>query len=502
MIFNPLLLKKIRSRGFIIFLLFLISLGLINPKEAKAQWVVVDPANLVQNTISAVANTFEAFGMQPIVASTQIANTAKEHILDSIAYLLAKSILRGITAQTVNWINSGFKGSPAFITNPERFFRDQADLQLEAILGDQLDGLCRPFQLQVRLALIKTYLQEARPPVCTFDKIRRNFENFGDDLTKGGWKDWFDYTQIDANNPYGAYYQARDFINVQIASNQQQETKQLDWGKGFLSFKRCKSKDPNRGSRRVNQFEANPNARSADQGQSDLDYGNPGRIDGSPYDADGNFVDSNPDLDQNATIDTSYDIYDPSEDYCPQEDQEILTPGSVIEGQLGKVLGSSIDQLELADEINEIVSALMNQMFKKAIGASINGLRGLSKKQATDKRSFLEEILSQDPSSASSQEDSKSLDRIDNSIPGGLDELIKPITTADGQTTVNVSDISRTRSSQYVNSNDIESMVDSEIERNRIKYNLSLSSGSQNNQNTTCNPDGTLSDGSGTTCTP
>lgn len=473
MTFSSLLNKKFLSRGFTVFLFFLV-LNFNFPKHTTAQWTVIDPANLIQNTISATADTAIAFGTQPIIASSEVVKTGKEFFGDGIGYIIAKSILRGITAQTVNWINSGFKGSPAFITDPERFFRDQADLQLERILGDQLNGLCKPFELKVRLAIVTTYLQQARPPVCTFDKIKRNFENFGDDLTKGGWKDWFDYTQIDANNPYGAYYQSKDFINIQISSNQQRKREELSWGKGFLSFKKCVERGGTRDVSIYGEYDEEgnyiPPTDTSDQ-QDEESYGN-----------------------QDANTLTLQD--DP--ETCSRS--EIVTPGSVINDQLSKVLGSGINQLELADEINEIADALMNQLFKRAIGASINGLKGLSKKDTNERRPFLEELLSRETDSLSSQQDNQNLQRIDNSIPPGMDEILRPVTTEDGQVTTDVTDISNIRPGQYINPNDIESIVDDEIARANQKYNLSV--GSQNNSNTTCNSNGTLNDGSGTPCTP
>lgn len=44
-----------------------------------------------------------------------------------------------------------------------------------------------------------------------------------------------------------------------------------------------------------------------------------------------------------------------------------LTPGKVIEGQLQNVLGSGVRQLELADEFDELVSALFGQLLQKVV---------------------------------------------------------------------------------------------------------------------------------------
>jgi len=47
------------------------------------------------------------------------------------------------------------------------------------------------------------------------------------------------------------------------------------------------------------------------------------------------------------------------------KDGNVVTPGVVIEGQLSKVLGTGVTQLELADEFNEIADALVGQLANK-----------------------------------------------------------------------------------------------------------------------------------------
>lgn len=58
------------------------------------------------------------------------------------------------------------------------------------------------------------------------------------------------------------------------------------------------------------------------------------------------------------------------------------TPGSVIENQLQKILGSEISQLELADEFDEIVSALVGQL----VGVVFNSGKGLIASNGTQNR--------------------------------------------------------------------------------------------------------------------
>jgi hypothetical protein len=69
---------------------------------------------------------------------------------------------------------------------------------------------------------------------------------------------------------------------------------------------------------------------------------------------------------------------------CEEEDpdskaclkySDIKTPGTVINEQLGRALGSGLTQLELADEFDEIVGALIGQLMEQVV-TQVNGLRG------------------------------------------------------------------------------------------------------------------------------
>lgn len=81
---------------------------------------------------------------------------------------------------------------------------------------------------------------------------------------------------------------------------------------------------------------------------------------------------------------------------------EITTPGKIIEGQLNETLGTDLRQLEIADELNEIAAAALNQMFTWVItgGTGGGGLRGTTgasvKTAAVDfekiRRDFISEI--------------------------------------------------------------------------------------------------------------
>ncbi len=73
----------------------------------------------------------------------------------------------------------------------------------------------------------------------------------------------------------------------------------------------------------------------------------------------------------------------------PDGVERIVTPGSQIENQLALHLGSGVRQLELADEFNEILSALFTQLLKQAF--SKEGIAGYVK-PADDTATYEEDM--------------------------------------------------------------------------------------------------------------
>jgi hypothetical protein len=239
--------------------------------------------------------------------------------LDGLAWFAAKLAVQKLTAQTVNWINSGFKGNPAYITDPGSFFLGVADRTASAYLSDKsnaMNALCSPFRAKVRLALVKNYISDNQTYSCSLGTLLNNYNSFTRDFSQGGWNAWFTMTQTNQNNPYGSYIDAKNQLSIEIGTQQAKYQQQLNWGQGFLSFETCRSG-------------------------------------------------------------TTYTKEDGSTD-CDPANKQTVTPGSVINSQLEKALGSGVDQLNAADSVNEIVGALVSELFSQVVGGIGNGLRGAS----------------------------------------------------------------------------------------------------------------------------
>lgn len=263
---------------------------------------------------------------------------AKECILDGLVVGIREALIASLTDSTINWINNGFEGGPAFVTDLDAFLGDVADqVSIGFILGDELGFLCSPFQLQVRLALelqqrpFRQYIQ------CSLGEVSDNIEGFlQGNFSKGGFPALFRLSTNFNNNPYGAYITARSELQGRRAAAVNRELTKLGWSGGFLSSESC------------------------DGGVA----------------AEGNTLSS-----RAACL-------------AAGGRWTVKTPGTVINDQLQHTLGSGQRQLELADEIDEIISALLAQLAQKAL-TSVNGLRGLSSRSsssATVEGSYLERL--------------------------------------------------------------------------------------------------------------
>jgi len=207
-------------------------------QEAHAL-VVFDPKNAVLNKINIAVNT--------VTKTLQNAFYIKEFTLDGIAYGLAKMVIKSMTQSIVNWINSGFQGSPAFVTDLQQYLRDQVDRAIgDFIYNDpDLNFLCSPFQLDVKIALATSYQSNAyggygSKAQCTLSDVTDNIEGFlNGSFNDGGWQGWFEITQNYTNTPVGAELSAKTEMYARIVDAQGREIQQLNWGDGFLSFKVC-----------------------------------------------------------------------------------------------------------------------------------------------------------------------------------------------------------------------------------------------------------------------
>jgi hypothetical protein len=304
-----------------------------------------------------------------------ISTMAKEYGLDALAFQLVNMIIKRISASTINWINSGFKGSPAYVTNPEAYFGNMGDkIAGQYIFSNpNLNFLCGPIKAKIRLALTKNYIQDTDQWQCTLTQVGKNMDNFMSSFENGGWDSFFEISQKTTMNPIGAYLKAENELYLEISTRQGTAKTELLQGNGFLSYKQCKP-----GTESV----SGGTQQCFDSYQTCLDAEGPSK------------KNSRIPLCNDALTTCQKNLGGVQEGECKDSDKETVTPGSVIGNKLNSVLGQSEGRLVVADEINEMISALISQLTEKLVGGAIGGLKGLSESSPTNNnQSFANQML-------------------------------------------------------------------------------------------------------------
>jgi hypothetical protein len=151
------------------------------------------------------------------------------------------------------------------------------------------------------------------------------------DFSQGGWAAFTALTTQPQNNVYGAYIQAESEMSASIARQGANIQADLTMGSGFMSWEKCT---------KIYEYHQDD---AADSG-----YGQ-------------QLVETTPD----ARIKSGKDGMTTIES-CHRE-----TPGSVIGSSLNKQLGIPADSLNMADEINEIISALFSQLVVQVLNGGL-----------------------------------------------------------------------------------------------------------------------------------
>ncbi|HWH06921.1 MAG TPA: hypothetical protein VNU47_00100 [Candidatus Paceibacterota bacterium] len=272
-------------------------------------------------------------GPGPLLAAaveTAFVETAEQteditmRILEAIALAVARAAIQSMTHSIVTWINSGFDGSPAFVTDLNISMRNLADgVARDFFANLELEGMnVSPFLERVVTGVGAAYYLNSseerlqRRLRYTLRQYAPNDRAFLDgDFEEGGFNAWFSVWLHQANNPIGAHYIAGTELANRIEAESFERLEDFRNGRGFISWRgECKA-----------------------------------------------YSDPVPSLGK--------------EEKCLQ--YEVKTPGSVIEQQLIHNQQSPLRQLELADSIDSIVGALAMQLVTQVLGGT--GLIGASR---------------------------------------------------------------------------------------------------------------------------
>ncbi len=269
--------------------------------------------------------------------------------LNTAAVAAARMIISKLTDSIIKWVDTGFEGSPAFVTNPGSYLKDLGD-QVSGIFISQLgadDLLCPRFRPQILLSL--TYEQPGIEEFqCTFGQSAEEWSGFMDDFNNGGWDAFIQVSTQPQNSPYGTYLKASDELAKKKAQAQGRGRAELDWGSGFLSLKECVDSNATQDDWCQLQCEDAP---------------------ASSY----------------AACVSDCNELDVSEAQICEETggtMENTTPGTIISSQVMTALGSDIEQMNSADTIDKTIQAAFGSILDATFGQLMKkGLAGLSSRK-------------------------------------------------------------------------------------------------------------------------
>jgi hypothetical protein len=254
-----------------------------------------------------------------------VALEQKELVLDGLFRNIAQKALQKMTGDILTYLNSGLDGNPAFVTDIRAYLREVSDdVAGNFIYGDALSTICSPFQLDIRIALA-TYYQEQR---------------------SGGTKKKLECT---INTP-GVDMKA--FLAGDFSAG--------GWGTWFeISLN---AKNTPIGAATAAQVALNDSIiqkqddalREADWGDGILPKKSCKTVGGGSS----------------------------AKEVC-----SITTPSPLMKDMFSKALGTGIDSLLNADEMNEVIGALFGNLANQAI-SGVNGILGLGGNASFSNNSF------------------------------------------------------------------------------------------------------------------
>lgn len=297
--------------------------------------LILAPLSSVQASVAAdfissiVFGAVEAQAVPPAVPTGDNVAQVKEtcihvfHVcalpsLDNMALMILRSVVENLSTETVKYINSGFKdreNGSGFPLDLEKTFINAGDAVAGMVI-DQAVGangsLCEPFKVQLNIALRSNANINSQKSsddfvgTCPLTSIVKNGEAGINNFLSGDFinEGGWDTWYAMTQDPLGNPYSSLFTIQADIDSRQ---AKVVGLQKEQLGWAK-------------------------------------------------GFLSSQDCIKKSPVDDTQCVEWGP-----------VKTPGSVLESQLQKVLGSQVDQLNVASNFNQIVTALVGQLEKLVI---------------------------------------------------------------------------------------------------------------------------------------
>ncbi len=254
--------KKIITALMIIAVLFMAeSPVFFTPKKAEAA------SSILKGIGTGLVGCAASYGVGAVVGlvesllgtevdtkdKNQQQSTFKDTCLDPIAKGIAQQLLKDLTQETLNWINSGFKGSPLFVQNTGDFLLNVGKEQVGGYVAQiGFNGGKFPFGKDTARAIVHSWFQGGQNyldnnAAYSLNKYIGDHQEhaFANNFNVGGWDAFIAQSFFPGNNPIGFQFEAAKVIqpisdSVSLANTKPGELlTELNQNKGFLNIKKC-----------------------------------------------------------------------------------------------------------------------------------------------------------------------------------------------------------------------------------------------------------------------
>ncbi len=332
------------------------------------------------------AEAFLGFGdivFDPLHTAITIKIVAQE-ILKQFIMTVTRKLLDKMTQSTINWINSGFHGSPLFLENPESFFKDIGKSEIKTLIDmTGYDPNKFPFGKNFALNIIESYQNKFEDNAqYSLSKVINDpvlLEQYRNNFSVGGWNGFLINTQFPQNNYIGYQMLATEQLASKLKGTTQNAAQKvqttLQQGMGFLSPQTCPTNPQyNNGKNEFQRPTYQPLPFKLPAAETEL------KITATSSGGTNRQEETEASKEARRLYAEEWQLRDASAktkwakvNTCPGG-LKATTPGSVVGSQIGTSLGSKIHSAELGAAMGNSLSAIFDALINKFMQVGLNSL--------------------------------------------------------------------------------------------------------------------------------
>gem|GEM_PF-4928124 len=151
---------------------------------------------------------------------------------------MQQEVLQKVSKSTIDWVNSGFDGRPAYMTDPYDVLRSTTERVVEDVIygNETLKFVASDFELPLKFA-INDYYFNKNPGELNYQPVSTLDES--DENAAFSWEGFVNSGLNPNNNLFSLYYNTIDSIDEVVAVRENNLKEEIERGKGYFSLREC-----------------------------------------------------------------------------------------------------------------------------------------------------------------------------------------------------------------------------------------------------------------------